>query len=66
MNRALDLDGVSSDIQVNDGIVVLGKDESELFEPDACEAVLTDVDLCKLFVVFQNPGNHRQGRVTQC
>ena len=59
MNWALDLDSVSSDIQVNNGIVVLGKDESELFKADTCKAILADVDLGKLLIVFQDFSYHR-------
>ena len=59
MNWALNLDSVSTDIQVNNGIVVLGKDESELLEADARKAILADVDLGKLLIVFQDFSYHR-------
>ena len=53
------MDSVSSDIQVNNGIIVLGKDESELLEADARKAILADVDLGKLLIVFQDFSYHR-------
>ena len=59
MNRTVNLDGVSSDIQMNDGRVVLGKDQRELFEASASETVLADVNLCEPFVVLQDSCDHR-------
>ena len=45
---------ISSDIQVDNGRVVLFKHVSQLLEAVTGEAVLADVDLSKFFVVFQD------------
>ena len=53
------MDSVSSDIQMNNCGVVLGKDLGKLLEAMAGEAVLADVDLGEPFVVFEDFGYDR-------
>ena len=48
------LNRIATDIKVNNCSIVTLNYVSELLETTACEVVLTEVDLSKFFVIFEN------------